>query len=233
MNFAKNGTWLTGHLWSLSVEEQFYFVWPGLICLIGTRNALRTAAFVAIAAPGVLGILQILHLTAGGRVFAWFPFVADSIATGCVLAGAMPFLRKQAWFTRAVRSPWGLLVPLAIALTDGLRAHPGIFMPFGEWILNLGIAYCIARFRTCASDAPGRFLNCRPMVFVGVLSYSLYLWQQPFLDHYVASTWTAFPLNLCCALALACLSYFLAERPFLRLRKRFQPISNENPLREA
>jgi len=224
MNYASSGTWWMGHLWSLSVEEQFYFVWPTLMCLIGARAALWSAACVAIGAPVVLGTLQILHLSIGGRISMWFPFVADSIATGCVLAGALPFLQKQTWFLRTVRGRLGLAVPLGILLVDYLRPHPRIFLPLGECVLNLGIAYCIARFTAFHADAAGRLLNCRAMVFVGGLSYSLYLWQQPFLNHYSTATWTAFPLNCCCALSLACVSYFLVERPFLRLRKRFQPV---------
>ena len=89
--------------------------------------------------------------------------------------------------------------------------------------MNLGIAYCIARFTAFPSDAAGQLLNCKAMVFLGGLSYSLYLWQQPFLNRYVAATWTVFPTNLLCAVGLACVSYLLVERPFLRLRKRFQP----------
>jgi peptidoglycan/LPS O-acetylase OafA/YrhL len=223
MNYAGNGNWWMGHLWSLSVEEQFYFVWPSLMFLIGTRNALWAAACVALAAPAALGAMNILHLSTAGRISMWFPFVADSIASGCVLAGALPFLRRQVWFTRAIRSRLGLMVPIGVLLVDCLRPHPRVFLPAGELVLNLGIAYCIARFTAFPSDAAGRFLNCKGMVFVGGLSYSLYLWQQPFLNHYLVAPWTAFPTNLICAGGLACASYFLVERPFLRLRKRFQP----------
>jgi len=227
MNYASNGNWWMGHLWSLSVEEQFYFVWPTLMCLVGTRAALWAAACVAIGAPVALGVLQLLHLPVAGRISMWFPFVADSIATGCVLAGALPFLQSLAWFKTAVRSRLGLAVPLAILLIDYLRPHPRIFLPVGECALNAGIAYCIARFTAVYSDGAGRFLNCRVMVFVGGLSYSLYLWQQPFLNRYLAAPWTAFPLNCGCALCLACVSYFLVERPFLRLRRRFRPARHE------
>jgi len=95
MNYAGNGTWWMGHLWSLSVEEQFYFVWPSLVVLIGTRNALWAAASVALAAPAVLGAMNVLHLSAAGGISTWFPFGADSIASGCVLAGVLRTCRGR------------------------------------------------------------------------------------------------------------------------------------------
>lgn len=186
------------------------------------RRALWVAASVALTAPAAIGAMYLLHLPGAGGIALWFPFVADSIASGCVLAGVLPFLRKQVWFKRAIRSPLGLWLPLAIVLIDCLRPHHKSFL-LAEYVLNLGIAYCIARFTAFPSDAAGRFLNCKAMVFLGGLSYSLYLWQQPFLNRFVTAPWTRFPTNFLCAGALACVSYFLVERPFLRLRKRFQP----------
>jgi peptidoglycan/LPS O-acetylase OafA/YrhL len=53
---------------------------------------------------------------------------------------------------------------------------------------------------------------------VGVLSYSLYLWQQPFLNRESNSSLCAFPLNIVLVSVMAVLSYLLVERPFLRLR---------------
>jgi peptidoglycan/LPS O-acetylase OafA/YrhL len=61
-------------------------------------------------------------------------------------------------------------------------------------------------------------LNNRLVNFVGVLSYSLYLWQQPFLDRTQNHLWTSFPLNIGLAVGCAYLSYRLVEQPMLRFK---------------
>jgi peptidoglycan/LPS O-acetylase OafA/YrhL len=223
MNYVSHGAWWTGHLWSLSVEEQFYLVWPMLICLAGSRLALTTALWVAITAPVILGALHILRAPVSGNVWQWFPLVADSIASGCILAGALPKLLKNAGVQIALRARAGLLVPGLILCLDCLRPHPGAFFPTGQILVNTGICYCILRFTQFPSDTAGRILNSRPLVWLGVLSYSLYLWQQPFLDRSSHQPWTAFPLNCICALAAAAGSYWLIEKPLLSLRRRFRP----------
>ena len=58
----------------------------------------------------------------------------------------------------------------------------------------------------------------RPVAFVGVMSYSIYLWQQVFLNRTSDALFTSFPTNIGLVLVLAALSYFAVERPFLRLR---------------
>lgn len=72
------------------------------------------------------------------------------------------------------------------------------------------------------SHPVGKVLNWRPMAFLGVLSYSLYLWQQPFLDRYHSSPFTAFPLNIALAFSAALASYYCIEKPFLGFKKRFE-----------
>src|SRR3990167_1137108 len=86
--------------------------------------------------------------------------------------------------------------------------------------MNLAIALCIDRCVRFPSDWLGRLLNSRPFEFIGVLSYSLYLWQQPFL--YRHSTWigASFPQNVILAFAAALGSYYLIEKPFLKLKER-------------
>jgi peptidoglycan/LPS O-acetylase OafA/YrhL len=56
------------------------------------------------------------------------------------------------------------------------------------------------------------------VVFLGVLSYSLYLWQQLFLDRHSTSALTSFPVNVGAALVAAAVSYHIIERPALRLK---------------
>ena len=84
------------------------------------------------------------------------------------------------------------------------------------------MAILIHRSVYCWRDPMGRVLNWGPIAFVGVLSYSLYLWQQPFLNPDVASRWTSFPLNLLAVAGIAVCSYFLLEQPLQRLRSRFR-----------
>jgi peptidoglycan/LPS O-acetylase OafA/YrhL len=89
-------------------------------------------------------------------------------------------------------------------------------------IINLVIVLMLDRCITRPDSVFGRFLNFRPVAFVGVISYSLYLWQQAFLDRFHQFWFTAFPQNLVGAFAAALASYYLVESPFLRLRKRLE-----------
>lgn len=223
VNYEHPGTWWTGHLWSLSVEEQFYLVWPALMLLIRPGRAIVGAAAVAVLSPVLIAYLDFTRSLSAAPISMYFPFVADGIATGCVLAGALPWFRLRASFKSVTTSRLGLLVPFVILAVDFSRNHPRIFLPCGQWMINLGIAYCIARWTTTSDHWLFRLLNSEPLVVIGILSYSLYLWQQPVLNRYLASPVTTFPLNMVLSFVMATVSYMCVERPFLRIRKRFQP----------
>src|SRR5262249_35753068 len=64
-------------------------------------------------------------------------------------------------------------------------------------------------------------LNVWPIEWLGAISYSLYLWQQIFLDRGSASLWTAFPQNLLFSMLLASASYHGIEKPFLKVREQW------------
>ena len=70
----------------------------------------------------------------------------------------------------------------------------------------------------------GRILNSSPLVFVGVISYSLYLWQQLFLNRQFTSTITRFPENIVFVAAAAMASYYLVEQPCLSVRQHLEKI---------
>jgi peptidoglycan/LPS O-acetylase OafA/YrhL len=93
---------------------------------------------------------------------------------------------------------------------------------FGSSILNLCLAVLIHRCIYCSRDAVGKVLNWKPIEFVGVLSYSLYLWQQLFLNRDSSAWACTFPQNLLFAVATALGSYFLLEKPLLKLRRRLR-----------
>jgi peptidoglycan/LPS O-acetylase OafA/YrhL len=72
----------------------------------------------------------------------------------------------------------------------------------------------------------GRILNYPAIVHVGLISYSLYLWQQLFLTTNNTTFSGLFPWNIVCAFAAAELSYYMLEKPFLRWRKRFSNVQD-------
>jgi peptidoglycan/LPS O-acetylase OafA/YrhL len=78
-------------------------------------------------------------------------------------------------------------------------------------------------------------LNTAPFVVVGVLSYSLYLWQQLFLNRASSLMINSFPLNIILCAVVAVLSYSLIEQPFLKLKTRFETVKrpHEDPVTAA
>jgi peptidoglycan/LPS O-acetylase OafA/YrhL len=225
-NYHLRRSWWLDHLWSLSVEEQFYILWPGIVFLLGARRAFRTAWIVVIAAPVVRAImwygLAVDPELRGEYVTQEFQAVVDALAAGCLLAGYFNYLSANSLYLRLQRSAWFL--PLVLLGTLGANAvflvHKAAFYIAGQSIANLGIVLCIDFCIRRSETIGGRVLNCRLALWMGTLSYSLYLWQNPFLNRDLVSPLTSYPVNFVLAFCAASFSYYLVERPFLRLKNR-------------
>ena len=151
-----------------------------------------------------------------------FPMVADSLAMGCLLARLRGWLQEQGWYLRLFRPGPSLLVLALVLLLSRYSELYTVVVVIGTPIMNLGIAILIHRSVYHANDRLGWVLNWKPVAFVGVLSYSLYLWQQPFLNRNSSAWVTAFPQNLVFAVAAALASYFVVEKPLFGLRQRLR-----------
>lgn len=217
MNYSQARSWWMGHLWSLSVEEQFYLLWPATLLLFGVRRGMRMGIAVLILAPLVRLGTGYFWISQRPLIGNTFQTVADTIATGCLLAGYKNDLLHRRWFRRIIDSRIFFLVPLAV-LTLNLKAGGRIRWLILETLINLLIGLCVFRVTIYPQDWAGKFLNWRPVAYVGVLSYSLYLWQQLFINR-TSNAWTErFPQNLLLAFCAALLCHYLIEKPFLRLR---------------
>jgi peptidoglycan/LPS O-acetylase OafA/YrhL len=219
-NFHQPRAWWLGHLWSLSVEEQFYVLWPAVVLATGARKALWVAAAALAVAPATRALIWVAWPDLRAYVGEAFPTIFDAIGAGCLLAGARTWLGGRAGYLRFIASPAFLLIPIAILGAALLSSHPRADLVLGQGIQNIAIAVLIDRSIRLPDSAWGRFLNRRPLVMVGALSYSLYLWQQLFVSRHAGGWINAFPVNVGLALLAAFVSYHLIERPFLRLRSR-------------
>jgi peptidoglycan/LPS O-acetylase OafA/YrhL len=218
-NYDAARSWSIGHTWSLGVEEQFYLLWPACLVLLGARRGLIAAIAVVLVTPLVR--LAELHLFPAymDGIGARFETVADAIAIGCVLACTRDWLHRQPAYMRFLESRGFLVVPVAIFAGTMTGQHPHVAYVVGFPLANVATALAVDWAVTFPEGLPGRVLNSTPLVFIGLISYSLYLWQQPFLNRTGEAAWNAFPTNVLLAFTFAVASYYVVERPSLALRK--------------
>lgn len=228
VNYYPNHPWPIAHLWSLSIEEQFYLLWPLTLKWLDERTALRVAVAAIFIGPLVrTGILEwTFHVDPRNPLadMTIFPAMFDYLATGCALALLRPWLLKQTWYLRLTSSRWLVLTIPLMLLINRERGYT-LAVLLGSPIVNVCMALLIESSTRHIESFAGRLLNWKPVAFLGVLSYSLYLWQQPFLDRESQAWWCAFPQNLTFTFIAALLSYFIVEHAFLGLRRRLERVT--------
>jgi peptidoglycan/LPS O-acetylase OafA/YrhL len=220
------------HFWSLAVEEQFYLLWPSLVLL--TPRRWLAPAFCAAIALGPLW--RGATLLAGWNPFAvgWLlPGRIDDLAIGALLAWAWtagnthhrrPLVRVAAW------------VGVPLTLLCFVRSYSDPLDPLVQWIgpLARGLAFA-APIDGAARElggVAGRFLAWRPVVYIGRISYGVYLLHMfaPWLLHRVLAGTAldpfshpvrALPLVLAVSIGGAALSWHFYERPLNSLKERF------------
>ena len=206
-NYHHDRAWYLGHAWSLAVEEQFYLLWPFLVKFLRPARASKVALGAILLCPLLrLGLMTAAPTFRPG-IGETFPTVADAIATGCLLACTRAQIDASPRLLAFLGTKRFWLVP-AVALGAAFIPSAKLDCFVGQTITNVGIALLIERVVRFPDAASGRFLNARPVVFLGVLSYSLYLWQQPFLNRHGTLAINHFPVNLALALGAALASYY-------------------------
>ena len=222
------GGYLLAHTWSLSLEEQFYLLWPPCLVLLGKKRSTYLALSVILLSPVSRGLTYMLASSLRGNEGIMLHTRLDTIMFGC----AMALLWKETRFNRLVEK---LLHPALFAFSILYIAilSPCLSARFDaryDWtigytlrglLISIVLLYVVRK----PISFPGRLLNLRPIRHIGIISYSLYLWQQMF----TGPQSRLFPLNLIAVLGCAELSYRLIERPAFRIRDEIEKILAGKP----
>jgi peptidoglycan/LPS O-acetylase OafA/YrhL len=199
-----------GHLWSLAQEEQFYLVWP-LLLIFARRRLVPWLGFAFIALAGYRALL-VAHGASVIRLWFGPDTHSDWLVVGALLAA----LRIQGWLR--VREPVpiiGFALFNVAVLTSYAQVRWQVLGPG----YALGCAFLVAAAVTETQMAS--LLACRPLVALGRISYSLYLWHIPI---FFAFGQRNVPASLVASLAAAWLSYRFVEQPFKRRRSARLPV---------
>ncbi|MDO7834045.1 acyltransferase family protein [Sphingobium sp. HBC34] len=205
------------HTWSLAVEEQYYIGFPILLMLLARFAPRWRIVVVALIAAGSLALAILMQRDTSGFTFYLLPTRAWELFAGALLAlGAVPSIRPR-WARELVAWSGCLAVTLAVTFYDRTTVFPGItaLPPV------LGAAMLI---HAAPGTSMARILALPPLVGVGLISYSLYLWHWPLIVFTEYAT--DMPLAggtrivvVAAALIAATLSWRLVECPFRDSRR--------------
>jgi peptidoglycan/LPS O-acetylase OafA/YrhL len=217
------------HLWSLGVEEQFYLAWPLILALVWRWRGRALVPILALASLSAASfVANIAFIDRSPTAVFFLPFTRFwELMIGAMLAyqrmaPSSSATAETSPVLRSVASWCGLLaIAGAAAVIDKSSRFPGF------WALLPAMGAALILWAGPQAAVNRSLLSMRPVVYIGLISYPLYLWHWPLLA--LARIWTGDELSMAAAgalaasaVALAALTYHFVETPIRGLRSHRQ-----------
>ncbi|MEP7075449.1 MAG: acyltransferase [Acidobacteriota bacterium] len=226
------GLGLLSHAWSLSVEEQFYIIWPVMLLVLLKLKSKHTIFLILFSLIGISVFLNVWFWQTNVpylRMYFGSDTRANEILIGCTTALLLSwgFFRpsdrlKVVFRLVALIGLLGILVSLVMARYDGGFVYNG-----GFTLISIAAAILILDLVVFPSNL-SRVFEFAPLVWVGRISYGLYLWHFPIFEvlrrFFEGRTNPVFYQVGACLISFiaASVSYYFLEQPLLKFRRFFE-----------
>jgi peptidoglycan/LPS O-acetylase OafA/YrhL len=211
------------HTWSLAIEEHFYLLWPPVLWLCLKNGVSRRSLLMITGSLAMAACLHRALLFGSGvspaRTYYAFDTRADALLIGCAAAIAVSL-----GFARNLNRLNVLLVAFVIVCLIATDFASPIMHQGGFTILAAASALLLLNLVSGQEGFLSRLMEMRPLVWIGKISYGLYLWHYPMFKwvRYMDAQWPVkLALGLLATFAVASVSFYLFERPLLRFKRRF------------
>jgi len=224
------------HAWSLAVEEQFYLLWPLAFTILAVRGRRALITGVSIAAVAALvwrsWLILSVHVDPS-YVYNAFDTRFDNLAVGCLLALAVDHDRVVAAAETLARRAWLPIVTVSMLLFSRIALPSTYHYSIGFTVDAVLFAILIVQLLQLYKSRVWSWLEWPTVRYLGAISYPIYLyhaWGASIGRRLVGSAPSLeFAAAVICTILLASGSYFVIERPFLKLKNRYDPEKREKP----
>lgn len=222
-----------GHTWSLSIEEQFYILWP--IILLGLLRIIKNRWYVFLFSITIalfswfLRVVLTLHEASVERLYNGLDTRADGLMIGCalgiLLSSGLVSEKFKMVFSRWLEyiAPVFMIFLFAfLMVSDWL--DPKMYY-FGFLVIEVLVAGLILDIVINKKSMVSKILAMRWLVWVGSISYGLYLWHYPIFRTMFAlgyNFWAVIVFGTLITFVIATCSYYLLEKPILKFRRSFE-----------
>jgi len=225
-----HGPEITGHFWSLSLEEQFYFFWP-LFLIVISKSSRVLVTVAMLAGVFLVRLVSLWEIKTHELVMNFMRF--DFILIGCLIAllwRNSDYKKIRTQHSNAMFALGFLSIVAAWSVSYRVAVYPSFSdmntlsrLVQQEFITILvgGGAAMILIALVAGSSAYRPLIENRLLSGIGVISYSVYLWQQFFFFESSLPHWMMYlPVRLFFIFSVAVGSFFLIEKPFAGLRQK-------------
>lgn len=219
-NFLSDPSWRLGHLWSLSIEEHFYLVWPFAFAFVSPQKRWQ----LPVACIGLSILVRVLCYVqfpeSAWMCNRWTFTRCNAISIGCLLS-LLAFSKTGCLWTHRLGSAfhpaiYAAVLVASVALSRLYYAYAIITAPVINGLLIAGLIWSCLLRQDCRSV---RWLDHKYLRMIGIRSYSIYLWQQLVLAPGSQCIGDSLILTMAAIALMAEASWLLVELPMLRWKQ--------------